>query len=117
MANSGGSWITYKGRRIYIGGKSADRKKLTRKQKEAEYELYKKAKENPNSIDPMTENSTDWEGLEKKYGERYKNEKDPKVNIKKDGGEWETKRYSEVQKDAEKSFGENQEKIQKVRIR
>lgn len=37
---------------------------------ESEYELYKRAKENPESIDPMTENSTDWEALEKKYNKQ-----------------------------------------------
>lgn len=40
-----------------------------------EYKLYKRAKENPDSIDPMTENSTDWEALDKKYSGRYKTEK------------------------------------------
>lgn len=40
-----------------------------------EYELYKRAKENPDSIDPMTENSTDWEALDKKYSGRYEKEK------------------------------------------
>lgn len=39
-----------------------------------EYELYKKAKENPDSIGPMTENSTDWESLDKKYSEKYNDE-------------------------------------------
>lgn len=35
---------------------------------ETEKELYERAKNKPDSIDPMTENSTDWEALEKKYG-------------------------------------------------
>lgn len=48
----------------------------TRKDGTKEYELYKRAKENPDSIDPMTENSTDWEALDKKYGNMYKNERD-----------------------------------------
>ena len=39
--------------------------------REYEYDLYKRAKENPDSIDPMTENSTDWEALDKKYSQRY----------------------------------------------
>ena len=39
-----------------------------------EYELFKKAMENPDSIDPMTENSIDWEALEKKYKGRYEKE-------------------------------------------
>lgn len=38
------------------------------------YDLYKRAKENPDSIDPMTENSTDWEALEEKFGKRYNDE-------------------------------------------
>ena len=42
--------------------------------KEQEYDLFKRAKENPDSIDPMTENSTDWHELEAKYGERYLSE-------------------------------------------
>lgn len=41
-----------------------------------EYNLYKRAKENPESIDPMTENSMDWEALEEKYASKYKSEKD-----------------------------------------
>lgn len=39
---------------------------------ESEFELYQRAKNNPDSIDPMTENSTDWEALEKKYGGKEK---------------------------------------------
>ena len=39
-----------------------------------EYDLYKKAIENPDSIDPMTENSTDWEALDKKYKSKYEAE-------------------------------------------
>ena len=50
---------------------------IDRMQKENtyEYNLYKQAMENPDSIDPMTENSTDWEALDKKYGDRYKKER------------------------------------------
>ena len=44
------------------------------KQEKYEYNLYKRAKENPDSIDPMTENSTDWEALDRKYSDRYKEE-------------------------------------------
>ena len=40
------------------------------KNQESERELYERAKNNPESIDPMTENSTDWEALEKKYGKQ-----------------------------------------------
>lgn len=39
-----------------------------------EYNLYKQAKENPDSINPMTENSTDWEALDKQYKDRFKKE-------------------------------------------
>lgn len=42
--------------------------------KDSDYELYKKAKDNPESIDPMTENSTDWEALDKKYSKKYNDE-------------------------------------------
>ena len=50
-----------------------------KKQKEAsnnddEYKLYKKAMTHPESIDPMTENSTDWEALDKKYRDRFNKE-------------------------------------------
>lgn len=51
--------------------KAEDAKKATVKD---DYNLYKKAKENPDSIDPMTENSTDWEALDKKYSARYEKE-------------------------------------------
>lgn len=44
-----------------------------------EYNLYKKAKENPDSIDPMTENSTDWERLEEKYRDKYAKEIDERI--------------------------------------
>ena len=47
---------------------------------ESEYELYKRAKNNPDSIDPMTENSTDWKTLEKKYSQKYINELDKEIN-------------------------------------
>lgn len=39
-----------------------------------EYNLYKQSRENPDSINPMTEWSTDWEALDKKYRNRYKKE-------------------------------------------
>ena len=41
-----------------------------------EYELYKRAKERPETIDAMTENSTDWEALDEKYGKTYSLEKE-----------------------------------------
>ena len=47
-----------------------------------EYELYKKAKVNPDSIDPMTENSTDWETLNEKYASRYNEEIKSKIRKK-----------------------------------
>ena len=40
-----------------------------------EYNLYKRAKEDPDSIDGMTEWSTNWEALDKKYKDRYDYEK------------------------------------------
>lgn len=39
-----------------------------------EYNLYKQAKENPDSINPMTEMSTDWEDLDKRFKDRYEKE-------------------------------------------
>lgn len=41
---------------------------------EEEYELYKRARQDESSIDPMTENSTDWEALDEKYKDRYEKE-------------------------------------------
>lgn len=77
-----GVWRTIRGRRVFIrkgesldsamkrSGKFNNSKNNTDKEKK-EYELYKQAKENPDSIDPMTENSTDWEELDRKYSNRY----------------------------------------------
>ncbi len=45
-----------------------------KKQEDDEYALYKKARENEDSIDAMTENSTDWEALEERYKDRYETE-------------------------------------------
>lgn len=56
---------------------SNERDTLQYKENKKEYELYKRAKENPDSIDPMTENSTDWEALDKKYSSRYDKENNP----------------------------------------
>ncbi len=40
----------------------------------AEYNLYKQARENEGSISPMAEWSTDWEALDEKYRDRYEKE-------------------------------------------
>lgn len=53
-------------------GKVVDYQKQSNNKVETEKELYERAKNNPDSIDPMTENSTDWEALEKKYGKQEK---------------------------------------------
>jgi len=45
------------------------------RRKEEEYKLYKRAKDKPDTIDAMTENSTDWERLDKEYSKRYNDEK------------------------------------------
>ena len=45
-----------------------------------EYNLYKQSKENPDSINPMTEWSTDWEALDEKYKDRYEKEKSSSSN-------------------------------------
>lgn len=55
-------------------------KEIRSNKEDFEYNLYKRAKENPDSIDPMTENSTDWEALDKKYGEKFKNDKKDKYD-------------------------------------
>ena len=55
----------------------ADKKKsekTTNDTNEYEYNLYKQAKENPDSINPMTEMSTDWEDLDKRFKDRYEKE-------------------------------------------
>ena len=52
---------------INAGRESERRVKLV----DDDYKLYKQAKERPDTIDPMTENSTDWEALDKKYRKRY----------------------------------------------
>lgn len=46
-----------------------------------DYDLYVRARNYPESIDAMTENSTDWEALEKKYSARY--DRDQEVNNQK----------------------------------
>lgn len=60
---------------------------INNKKDEDDYNLYKRAKENPDSIDPMTENSTDWERLDEKYSDRYKKENNlpQKTEIKTQG--------------------------------
>lgn len=76
---SEGFWRTVGGRRMFIKNgqdlasamKESGKFNLSR----SEYKLYKQAKENPDSIDPMTENSTDWEELDKKYSDRYESDK------------------------------------------
>ena len=47
---------------------------VKKEQDDYEYNLYKKAMNDPDSIDPMTENSTDWTRLNEKYRDRYKKE-------------------------------------------
>lgn len=118
----GGVWRTVGGRRIFIkdgqdlyeamndSGKFTNLKKTnsqrkakerTTSQVDKEYELYKKAREDENSIDPMTENSTDWEELDRKYKDRYEKEKSSiKENKKiddfvKNNPDWEFGRYDE----------------------
>lgn len=55
--------------------KEKDQNNKEQKNDDYDYELYKKAIDNPDSIDPMTENSTDWEELDKKYKDKYLKEK------------------------------------------
>ena len=47
-------------------------KEQGRRQADKEFELYKQAKENPDSIDAMTENSTNWDKLNEKYSIKEK---------------------------------------------
>ena len=49
-------------------------KKFNNDTDDYEYNLYKQARENPDSINPMTEWSTDWEDLDKKFKDRYEKE-------------------------------------------
>lgn len=50
-----------------------------KKNSNGDYELYKRAKLYPDSIDAMTENSTDWEELDKKYSGVFEREKVNKI--------------------------------------
>lgn len=76
-------------------------KERTTSQVDKEYELYKRARQDESSIDPMTENSTDWEELDRKYKDRYEKEKSSiKENKKiddfvKNNPDWEFGRYDE----------------------
>ena len=80
-----GIWRTIGGRRVFIrkgqdlSSAMKESGKFNNMRKDVanndEYELYKRAKENPDSIDPMTENSTDWEVLDKKYSGIYEKER------------------------------------------
>ena len=47
---------------------------------ETERELYERAKNNPESIDPMTENSVDWERLEQRFGKEARNNVESYLN-------------------------------------
>ena len=53
-----------------FGGRGASSSNFNAK----EYALYKKALLTPEKISPMTENSTDWEALERKYGSTFTKE-------------------------------------------
>ena len=108
-----GVWRTIGGRRIFIrtgqslsdamreSGKFKTKSGKVRKEDSSkdikkdnidkeEYELFKKAMEKPDSIDPMTENSTDWEALEKKYKDRYEKETSKTTNewLNKQDKDW-----------------------------
>lgn len=85
----------------------------TRKDGTKEYELYKRAKENPDSIDPMTENSTDWEALDKKYSGRYKKERDAYES--KVFGSDVTKADEQMKKTFGKDFKYDEEKENKIK--
>lgn len=68
----------FKGIRVKNKAKEYAKKKKEKdelRRKEEEYKLYKRAKDHPDSIDAMTENSTDWERLDKEYSKRYQQEK------------------------------------------
>lgn len=77
-----GVWRTIGGRRVFIrtgqdlasAMKESGKFKIHNAKAEEEYELYKKARQDESSIDPMTENSTDWEALDRKYRDRYEKE-------------------------------------------
>ena len=134
-----GVWRTIGGRRVFIrtgqslsdamreSGKFKTKSGKVKKEnssKEAkeenidkeEYELFKKAMEKPDSIDPMTENSTDWEALEKKYKGRYEkeNKKDFTKLVATDDTYKAVSDYENGAKDYEqtlKRFGGDKEKL------
>ena len=62
--NENGKWITVKGRHVFIKDGQSVADAID------EFETYKKAKENPEDIDAMTENSYDFESLNKIYGDK-----------------------------------------------
>ena len=144
--DSDGVWRTIGGRRVFIrngqslsdamieSGKFKNLRSDYKKAKEDdEYELYKKARENEDSIDPMTENSTDWEQLDKKYKERYEKENKSfeenktsgqktadlikENNIKTFGDEIEEKERLDIAKDiAKEVYGLNENNASNERI-
>lgn len=61
-------------------------KKFNNDTNDYEYNLYKQAKENPDSINPMTEWSTDWEDLDKRFKDRY--EKDNQKWLTEKDSNW-----------------------------
>lgn len=71
-------------RKVNDFNKREEEASAKRVQERYEYELYKRAKENPDSIDAMTENSTDWEELDKKYKNKYDMEKYQKEMLNND---------------------------------
>ena len=66
-----------------------------------EYDLYKQAQENPDSIDPMTENSTDWGALDKKYSDRYKKEY---IKVKRYPDDPNNNEYISVKRDLDNEY-------------
>ena len=68
----------------YVDKKKSE--KTTNDTDEYEYNLYKQAKENPDSINSMTEWSTDWEDLDKRFKDRY--EKDNQKWLTEKDSNW-----------------------------
>lgn len=64
MDENNGKWVTIKGRHIFLKDGQSVSDAIN------EYETYKKAKETPEEITPMEENSTDFESLNSIYGDK-----------------------------------------------
>lgn len=98
MDENNGKWVTIKGRHIFLKDGQSVSDAIN------EYETYKKAKETPEEITPMEENSTDFESLNNIYGDKEditEEEKGQKINETMNKREEIIKKLDEQTKDLE----------------